>query len=80
MEHQPRARENRIKADVDAYMETLQTIVVKPPWIDGVVSGRPPLHIFQQDSPPPHKALKTQDWMDGDEFSLSCHTKLMIAS
>ncbi|KAM3178891.1 hypothetical protein ACTXT7_001638 [Hymenolepis weldensis] len=32
--------------------------------------------IFQQDSAPSHKALKTQDWMDSQEFSSSCHTKL----
>ncbi|KAM3185067.1 hypothetical protein ACTXT7_007104 [Hymenolepis weldensis] len=29
--------------DADAYVETLQTIVVKPPWTDSVASGgRPP--------------------------------------
>ncbi|KAM3179768.1 hypothetical protein ACTXT7_017642 [Hymenolepis weldensis] len=29
-------------ADVNAYVETLQTIVIKPPWIDGVVNGGGP--------------------------------------
>ncbi|KAM3171270.1 hypothetical protein ACTXT7_016956 [Hymenolepis weldensis] len=31
-------------ADADAYVETLQTIVVKPPWIDSVANGGRPLH------------------------------------
>ncbi|KAM3186381.1 hypothetical protein ACTXT7_004446 [Hymenolepis weldensis] len=62
-------------ADADAYVETLQTIVVKPPWKDNLA------YAFQQDSVPSHKALKTQDWMDGQEFSSSsCHTKLIPAS
>ncbi|KAM3185683.1 hypothetical protein ACTXT7_005853 [Hymenolepis weldensis] len=63
----------RVNANTDAYVETLQTIVIKPPWIDGVANGRP--HVFQQDSAPSLKALKIQDWMDGREFSSSCHTK-----
>ncbi|KAM3170956.1 hypothetical protein ACTXT7_017575 [Hymenolepis weldensis] len=71
----------RVNADADTYVETLQTIIVKPPWMDSVVNngGRPP-YVFQQDSPPSHKALETQDWMDGREFSSSCHTKLLMAS
>ncbi|KAM3181794.1 hypothetical protein ACTXT7_013656, partial [Hymenolepis weldensis] len=58
-----------VDADSDAYVEILQTIVVKPSWIDSVATngGRlpppPPPHIFQQNSPPSHKALKTQDFM-----------------
>ncbi|KAM3177740.1 hypothetical protein ACTXT7_003953 [Hymenolepis weldensis] len=61
----------RVNADADAYVEILQTIVVKPPWIESVANGG---------RPPPHKAFKTHDWMDGREFSSSCHTKLLIAS
>ncbi|KAM3170945.1 hypothetical protein ACTXT7_017596 [Hymenolepis weldensis] len=37
-------------------------------------------YVFQQDSAPSHKALKTQDWMDGREFSSSYHTKLIASS
>ncbi|KAM3185089.1 hypothetical protein ACTXT7_007091 [Hymenolepis weldensis] len=34
----------KVSADADAYLETLQTIVVKPPWIDSVANGgRPPM-------------------------------------
>ncbi|KAM3179802.1 hypothetical protein ACTXT7_017565 [Hymenolepis weldensis] len=41
----------RANADVDAYVETLQIVVVKPPWIDSVANeGRP--YVFQQDSAP----------------------------
>ncbi|KAM3179540.1 hypothetical protein ACTXT7_000429 [Hymenolepis weldensis] len=47
----------RVNADADACEETLQTIVVKPPWIDSVANGGGP-YIFQQDSAPSHKALK----------------------
>ncbi|KAM3171500.1 hypothetical protein ACTXT7_016503 [Hymenolepis weldensis] len=73
----------RVNADADAYVETLQTIVVKSSWIDSAANGGrphpppPPPHIFQQDSAPSHKALKTQDWMDDEELLSSCHTKLM---
>ncbi|KAM3170961.1 hypothetical protein ACTXT7_017568 [Hymenolepis weldensis] len=44
-------------ADADAYVETLQTIVVKPPRIDSLANGGRPLpppshprlhHVFQQ--------------------------------
>ncbi|KAM3173133.1 hypothetical protein ACTXT7_013087 [Hymenolepis weldensis] len=67
----------RVNGDADFCVETLQTILVKQPWIDSVASGGKPPYAFQQDSPPSHKALKTQDWMDGRESS-SCHTKLMV--
>ncbi|KAM3182337.1 hypothetical protein ACTXT7_012585 [Hymenolepis weldensis] len=40
-------------ADTNVYVETLQTIVVKPPWVDSVVNGGRP-YVFQQDSPPSH--------------------------
>ncbi|KAM3176745.1 hypothetical protein ACTXT7_005906 [Hymenolepis weldensis] len=30
-----------------------------PPWIDSVANGKP--YVFQQDSAPSHKALRTQD-------------------
>ncbi|KAM3184540.1 hypothetical protein ACTXT7_008151 [Hymenolepis weldensis] len=29
-----------LRANADAYVETLQTIVAKPPWIDNVANGR----------------------------------------
>ncbi|KAM3187492.1 hypothetical protein ACTXT7_002207 [Hymenolepis weldensis] len=32
----------RFNADVDAYVETLQIIVVKPPWMDSVAIGERP--------------------------------------
>ncbi|KAM3171117.1 hypothetical protein ACTXT7_017255 [Hymenolepis weldensis] len=64
--------------DADAYVETLQTII-KSSWIDSMASGGGP-NVFQQDSPPSDKALKTQGWMDSQEFSSSCRTKLMAAS
>ncbi|KAM3179800.1 hypothetical protein ACTXT7_017572 [Hymenolepis weldensis] len=56
-------------ADADVCVETLQTIVVKSPWIDYSVAneGRPS-YVFQQDTVLSHKALKTQDWM-----AESCH-------
>ncbi|KAM3173120.1 hypothetical protein ACTXT7_013118 [Hymenolepis weldensis] len=47
-------------ADGDACVETLQTIVVKPPWIDCVANGGRS-YVFQRDSIPCHKALKSQD-------------------
>ncbi|KAM3175288.1 hypothetical protein ACTXT7_008820 [Hymenolepis weldensis] len=50
----------RINTDADAYVETLQTIVVKPPWIDSAANGGRS-YIFQQDSAPSHKPLKSQD-------------------
>ncbi|KAM3172464.1 hypothetical protein ACTXT7_014469 [Hymenolepis weldensis] len=49
-----------VNADADACAETLQTIVLKPPWIDSVVNGGGP-YVFQQDSAPFRKALKTHD-------------------
>ncbi|KAM3177469.1 hypothetical protein ACTXT7_004498 [Hymenolepis weldensis] len=67
-----------VSAVADAYVETLQTIAVKPSWIDSVANGR--AYVFQLDSAPSHKALKIQDYMNGREFSLSCHIKLMPAS
>ncbi|KAM3170938.1 hypothetical protein ACTXT7_017609 [Hymenolepis weldensis] len=69
----------RVNADAEVYVETLQTIVVKPPWIDSVANGGRP-YIFQHASALSHKALNTQDWMDGREFSSSCHTKLPMAA
>ncbi|KAM3185356.1 hypothetical protein ACTXT7_006534 [Hymenolepis weldensis] len=63
-------------ADADAYVETLQTIVVKPPWIDGVANERP--YVFQRDSAPSHKALKTHDWMDGDCWLLAAVANLAM--
>ncbi|VUZ50207.1 unnamed protein product [Hymenolepis diminuta] len=51
-------------ADADAYVGTLRTIVFEPPWIESIVSGGQP-YVFQQDSAPSHKALKTQDYMGG---------------
>ncbi|KAM3188435.1 hypothetical protein ACTXT7_000261 [Hymenolepis weldensis] len=49
-------------ADADAYVETLQTIVVKSPRIDNVANGGRP-YVFLQDSAASHKALETQDSM-----------------
>ncbi|KAM3186058.1 hypothetical protein ACTXT7_005155 [Hymenolepis weldensis] len=49
-------------AGADAYLENLQTIVVKRPWIDSVVNGGRP-YVSQPDSASSHKALKTQEWM-----------------
>ncbi|KAM3170989.1 hypothetical protein ACTXT7_017513 [Hymenolepis weldensis] len=54
----------QVSADVDAYVETLQTIVVKPPWTDRVANGGRP-YVFQLHSAPSHKALKTQNLKDG---------------
>ncbi|KAM3187020.1 hypothetical protein ACTXT7_003108 [Hymenolepis weldensis] len=66
----------RVNASADANMETPQTVVVTPPWIDSLGNGgRPCLPKRFASS---HKALKIQDWMDGREFSL-CHTKLMAS-
>ncbi|KAM3183463.1 hypothetical protein ACTXT7_010305 [Hymenolepis weldensis] len=50
-------------ANADAHIETLQTTVVKPPWIDSVANGGKSSYFFQQDSAPSYKALETQDWM-----------------
>ncbi|KAM3171983.1 hypothetical protein ACTXT7_015482 [Hymenolepis weldensis] len=70
-------RNLRDNVETDAYVEALRTIF-KPSWTDGVDrAGR--LCVFQQDSAPSYKALKTQDWMDSKEFSSSCHTKLLMA-
>ncbi|KAM3186988.1 hypothetical protein ACTXT7_003223 [Hymenolepis weldensis] len=69
----------RVNADVDAYVETLQTVVVRPPWVDSM-PNRGRLDVFHQDSVPSHEVLKIQDSMDGGEFSSSCHAKLMPAS
>ncbi|KAM3178143.1 hypothetical protein ACTXT7_003168 [Hymenolepis weldensis] len=49
-----------VNANEDAYEETLQTIVVKPPWTDNVLRGGRP-YIFRQDSAPFHKAFKIRD-------------------
>ncbi|KAM3179735.1 hypothetical protein ACTXT7_000018 [Hymenolepis weldensis] len=68
----------RVNTDADAYVETLQTIVVKPLWVDGVVNGRP--FVFQQDSVLSHKALKTHDWMDDRECSSACQIELLAAA
>ncbi|KAM3186945.1 hypothetical protein ACTXT7_003286 [Hymenolepis weldensis] len=51
----------RVNADADVHVETLQTIVVKPLWIDSIVSEW--FFVFQGDLTSSHKALKTQDWM-----------------
>ncbi|KAM3187827.1 hypothetical protein ACTXT7_001524 [Hymenolepis weldensis] len=49
------------------------------PWIDSVTNeGR--LYVFQEDSAPSHKALKTQDWMESLKFSSSCPTKPVAVS
>ncbi|KAM3177970.1 hypothetical protein ACTXT7_003508 [Hymenolepis weldensis] len=61
----------RVNTDADAYVEILQTIIVKL-WIDSVANGVRPPYVFQQDSAPSHKAVKTQDWMGGRELYL-CH-------
>ncbi|KAM3171007.1 hypothetical protein ACTXT7_017471 [Hymenolepis weldensis] len=71
----PRGLRINTDADADAYVGTLQTIAVKPPWIESVANGGRLPCVFQQDSAPPNKALKTQDLMDGQEFSLSYKTK-----
>ncbi|KAM3173828.1 hypothetical protein ACTXT7_011794 [Hymenolepis weldensis] len=63
-----------LSVNADAYVETLQTIVVKLPWIDNVAN------VFQQDSPPSHQTLQAHDWMDGQEFSSPCHTELLMAT
>ncbi|KAM3186525.1 hypothetical protein ACTXT7_004152 [Hymenolepis weldensis] len=68
------------EADADARVETLQTIVVKSPWLDSVANGGRP-YVLQQDSPSSHEALNTQNWKDGREFSSSsppssCHPNL----
>ncbi|KAM3173945.1 hypothetical protein ACTXT7_011529 [Hymenolepis weldensis] len=52
----------RVSGDANAYVGTLQTIVVKSPWIDNVANGGRP-HVFQQGSATFHKPLKTHDWM-----------------
>ncbi|VUZ55892.1 unnamed protein product, partial [Hymenolepis diminuta] len=54
------------ESDADVYVETLQAIIVKTPWIDRVANGGRP-YVFQQDSAPSHKALKSEDWM-GENF------------
>ncbi|KAM3172241.1 hypothetical protein ACTXT7_014953 [Hymenolepis weldensis] len=65
--------------DADAYVETLPAIAIKPPWIDCATNGGR-LYVFQQDSAPHRKALKTHGWMNRRELPLSCHTKLSAAS
>ncbi|KAM3185157.1 hypothetical protein ACTXT7_006937 [Hymenolepis weldensis] len=47
-------------ANVDACVETLQAIDNKPPFIESVANGGRP-YVFQHDSAPSYKALKTQD-------------------
>ncbi|KAM3179777.1 hypothetical protein ACTXT7_017623 [Hymenolepis weldensis] len=82
---------NRVNldADVDAdvYVETVQTIVVKPPWTGSAANGGRPPYIFQQDSASSHKALNSHDWKDGwidgwlrSFIIMSHHTKLMTVS
>ncbi|KAM3185178.1 hypothetical protein ACTXT7_006878 [Hymenolepis weldensis] len=66
----------KVNADADAYMENLQDIVVKSLWRDSAANGRRP-YVFQEDLSPFHKAVKTRDWMDDQEFSSSCHNKLI---
>ncbi|KAM3187090.1 hypothetical protein ACTXT7_003000 [Hymenolepis weldensis] len=61
----------RVNADADAHVETLQTTVVKPPLIDSVANGGKP-YVFQQDSPPSHKAPKIQGWM-AENFNIMPH-------
>ncbi|KAM3184374.1 hypothetical protein ACTXT7_008475 [Hymenolepis weldensis] len=69
----------RVNADAGAYVETLQTTAVGLYWIDSAVNeGRP--CVYRKDSVRAHKAPKTQDWMDSQEFSSSCHTKLLMAA
>ncbi|KAF2346323.1 hypothetical protein FHG87_022921 [Trinorchestia longiramus] len=48
-----------LRVNANAYVETLQTNA--KPWVDSVANRR--AYVFQQDSVPSHKALKTQDWM-----------------
>ncbi|KAM3171281.1 hypothetical protein ACTXT7_016924 [Hymenolepis weldensis] len=62
-----------VNVGTDAYVETLQASVVKPPWINGLANGGRP-YVFQLDSAPSHKALTTHDWMYSREFSSPCHT------
>ncbi|KAM3182979.1 hypothetical protein ACTXT7_011264 [Hymenolepis weldensis] len=68
-----------VNAYADTYVEILQTIAVKPRWIDSAAYGGRP-YVFQQDSALSHEALKTQGWMDSREFLSSSHTKIMPAS
>ncbi|KAM3187133.1 hypothetical protein ACTXT7_002939 [Hymenolepis weldensis] len=49
-----------LRVNADAYVVTLQAIVIKPPWIDCIVNGGRP-HVFEHDSAPSYKALKTQN-------------------
>ncbi|KAM3171004.1 hypothetical protein ACTXT7_017476 [Hymenolepis weldensis] len=65
----------RVNADAGAYVETLLTAVVKPPWINSIANGGRS-HIFQQDSTPSHKSHKG---LDSQELSSSCDTKLMAS-
>ncbi|VUZ53183.1 unnamed protein product [Hymenolepis diminuta] len=58
-------------ADTDAIVNTLITIVVKPPWIDSVT-----LYVSQQDSAPCHRTLKTQDMINDRKFLSLCHVTL----
>ncbi|KAM3184165.1 hypothetical protein ACTXT7_008917 [Hymenolepis weldensis] len=61
-------------ADVgeDGHVETLQTIVVKPLWIDNVANGGRPPNVFQQEWAPSHKAVKR--WgVDGKEVEKHAH-------
>ncbi|KAM3186281.1 hypothetical protein ACTXT7_004636 [Hymenolepis weldensis] len=73
----PQFSPHSVNGDADAYVKTLQAIE-KPPWIDSVPNEARP-RVSQQDSASFHRALKTQDWMDGRGFS-SCHTKLTATS
>ncbi|KAM3182221.1 hypothetical protein ACTXT7_012817 [Hymenolepis weldensis] len=53
-----------VNANAGAHVATLQNIV-KSPWID-YVANEERLYVFQQDSTPSHKALKTQSWIVGN--------------
>ncbi|KAM3179798.1 hypothetical protein ACTXT7_017576 [Hymenolepis weldensis] len=48
-------------AGADAYVETLQSIVVKANRMDSMANGGRPAFAFQQDSSPFLKALKMQN-------------------
>ncbi|KAM3175730.1 hypothetical protein ACTXT7_007935 [Hymenolepis weldensis] len=47
--------------DADAYVETIQTIVVESPRIESEANGGGSSYVFQQDSAPFHKILQSQD-------------------
>ncbi|KAM3186550.1 hypothetical protein ACTXT7_004121 [Hymenolepis weldensis] len=64
----------RVNANADAYVETLQTIVVKLPWIDSVANGKPSMsnnkiRLYPMEISNPG--------LDDREFALLHDTKLM---